>query len=35
MVKTNTDLALGSAKELLEIVCKSILSEKKSHIQTI
>ena len=29
MVKTNTDLALGSAKELLEIVCKSILSEKK------
>lgn len=28
MVKTNTDLALGSAKELLEIVCKSILSEK-------
>ena len=29
MVKTNTDLALGSAKEFLEIVCKSILSEKK------
>lgn len=28
-IKTNTDLALGSAKELLEIVCKSILSEKK------